>query len=72
MLPKKLRKLANDHRIEEIRNEGGDGYWIYLKPGWWLPHMETHCIHEYTQAACLDEFKEVRPHEDTECEFCGN
>ena len=45
-------------RPEHIRTEwseghpddGGDGYWIALKPGWRWADDVVHCIHEDTRA----------------------
>ena len=39
-------------KIEEVGNEGDDGYWVYIKPGFWNPSFEVMCIHEHTVKDC--------------------
>ena len=66
-LPKGLTKLAADPRVDEIWDEGDNGYWVYLVPGWINPLHETHSIHEDTQAECLEVFKSI---ERCTCDGC--
>ena len=48
------KTILKDGRIQEISDErgGGDGIWVYLKPGFINIESETHMIHE-------DSWKEV-------------
>lgn len=47
--------------ITEIGNEDntGDGWWIYLAPGWWSSASECGMIHEYTVADCLKQLSTI-------------
>ncbi len=58
-LPACLKKYA--HLIEEVSDERDtdDGYWVYLKPGYWHPPGEVHCVHEDTPRECAAEMKYV-------------
>lgn len=60
-IPKTLLKACQKHadKIEEIGNEGDDGYWIYLKQRFYNPIIEAHCIHEYTVKACIDQLPSI-------------
>ena len=51
MLPKSLIQLLEKHRdkIEgtiEDETDTGDGYWVYLRPGWCTDDIGLHTIHE--------------------------
>lgn len=45
--------------IDEVSDErsNGDGYWIYLKPGWIDTMFEVHMVHEDTLAECADQLR---------------
>jgi hypothetical protein len=43
---------------EEERDQ--DGYWIYLKPGFWMPG-DCHTIHEDTKTEARRRLREVVP-----------
>lgn len=60
-LPKTLQRWAD--KIDEVSDERatGEGYWIYLKAGWWSPEDETHCIHEDTIRDCAAKMKCIEP-----------
>lgn len=49
---KSLDKLAADPRILEVWEEGSDGYWATLAPGWNFDGCS--CIHEWTVAGMYD------------------
>ncbi len=51
-IPATLRPWAD--RIDEVLDERDqdNGWWVYLKTGWWSPNTETHCIHEDTLKEC--------------------
>lgn len=58
-LPKCLRKHAD--KINDISDERNDddGYWVYLKNGWFNEFSETHMIHEDTPSECAKQFSFV-------------
>lgn len=68
-LPKGLQKLLDDPRVQSIEDERNEdnGYWVYLVNGWFNPYLETHCIHEDTVKAVLDQMKDI---EKCHCEWC--
>lgn len=57
-LLKACERLAD--RVDEVGNEGEDGYWIYLRAGWFNPVDGIHAIHEDTIKKCLDKLAGVR------------
>ncbi|KKL04284.1 hypothetical protein LCGC14_2617610 [marine sediment metagenome] len=61
-VPKTLKTFALRHAdiIEEVSEEGVDGYWIELNPGWIDEESGLHQIHEYTIAAVKNRFQFVR------------
>jgi hypothetical protein len=71
--PKTLTNLLKSHadRVDEISDErgNGDGYWIYLKPGWINPLLGAHLVHEYTVKDCMEHFKTVCK---CDCEQCSD
>jgi hypothetical protein len=57
--PKTLHKILADSRVGDWSNEAayGDGYWIYLNPGWnW---DGVHCVHEWKVKDCVEQFKHI-------------
>jgi hypothetical protein len=54
-----LAACIKSGRVDEVGNEGSDGYWIYLRSGFWSPEDETVAIHEYTVSACLCKLRSV-------------
>jgi len=55
-LPRCLQPFAAiiDEVSDERRGgEANDGYWVYLRNGWWSPEEETHCVHHDTPAECV-------------------
>lgn len=69
---KTLRYLLERYpdKIDEVNDESrsGDGYWLYLKPGW-ARYMagEVHCVHEWNMADLKEGMKEVVP---CDCDDC--
>lgn len=62
-VPATLQALCrkNADKVCAVSNETGygNGYWIYLRPGWvW---EGSHCIHEDTVALCRRRFRHVVP-----------
>lgn len=45
----------------------GDGYWVYTKPGWMIPEMDCHTIHESSIAECYRLIKTAVPCGCREC-----
>jgi len=69
-LPKRLQKLlAEDSRVDRIDDERaeGNGYWVYLAPGYFNADLECHCIHESTVSAVQLAMLSVVP---CSCEIC--
>lgn len=56
---KSLDKIASDPRVEEIWEEGSDGIWIALMPG--FQWEEVHCVHEWSVKDALASFRSVEP-----------
>ena len=61
--PKTLLDACRKHasKIVEIGNEGEDGYWIYLRDGWWNAEASAAVIHEYTVRQCIDSLRFIEP-----------
>lgn len=58
MLPKSLRPYAAV--IEDVSDERqmGDGYWVYLKKGYYWDDPGLHIVHEDTITECVRCLKE--------------
>ncbi len=54
-----LRRLLADKRVDSISDErsSGDGFWIYMAPGWWDPTREVHNCHKDGMHATIAAFK---------------
>ena len=61
--PKSLLKACEKYadKIDEVGNEGDDGYWIYCRAGFINAPMEVHCIHEHTVQDCIRQLKDIVP-----------
>lgn len=59
--PSSLLRACERHadKIAEVGNEGDDGYWVYLKDGWWSRDSETSAIHEHTVRECLQALRTI-------------
>ena len=57
---KSFDRLAKDPRIKEIWNEGKDGYWLSLVPGYRI-YDGTSGIHGYTVKEVLDQISNIEP-----------
>lgn len=62
-VPKTLAKVCRRYadKIELVENEGKDGYWIFLKDGYWNPHMELSYIHEWSIRNLLWQIARICP-----------
>ncbi len=49
------KQIAEHSAVDQIFRDS-DGWWIWLKPGWWSCNMECGTIHELTIAECCAEF----------------
>lgn len=59
-IPASLKKFAerNADKIEMIGNEGEDGFWLYLRKGFWTGRFEqTHSIREDDPKDLIKKFK---------------
>ena len=54
-----IDRIKADPRVADVSDERdmGDGYWVYLKPGWRWVEDCLHAIHEDTPSACLRELR---------------
>ena len=70
-MKKTLQNILDKHpnKVSEVDDESasGDGYWVYLKPGWICSSSETHCVHEWNMRDLLSAFRDVAP---CDCEDC--
>lgn len=41
-------RLRRSRRVESINDEGTNGIWAYLRPGWRCPAADTHSCHEWS------------------------
>lgn len=56
-----MKSIEKHHAVCDISDErnSGDGYWVYLKPGWCI-EPELHSIHEETPLECLRKLKDIQ------------
>jgi len=82
-MPKTLLRLAARHpdKIEEMLNEKAivtltgledNGYFIYLRDGWWNSLHECHTIQEDTVQECLEVFAYSVVPCDSEDAYCDD
>ena len=57
--PRTLSQLKAHPWVMDIDEEVNNGYWLYLKEGYWSPEMETTSLHEMTVKALCDVFSRV-------------
>ena len=64
-----LERIAKDARVEEVGDEtsSGDGYWVYLKPGYRDGLSECHAVHEWTIKSLIGAFRFVEPCNCADC-----
>lgn len=62
-IPKALQHAARKHAhaIESICNEGTDGLWIYLLPGYWNAEGQVTAIHERTARDAINMLRYIKP-----------
>ena len=69
-LPSALQTFCvrNQNKIDIADDDrtSGDGYWIYLSPGW-VFDGDCHIVHEYTVKDVIKAFKRVTPCECSQC-----
>jgi hypothetical protein len=53
------------HRFLDYRAVG-DGYWVYLRKGYWLPEIQLHCLSAKSLEECARKLETVVP-----CPCCG-
>jgi hypothetical protein len=63
--------LIEEHWIEhdECDPDSPWSYWIYLRPGYWNPSEEIHCIHEAYAKEIISRLNAIEPCRSTE--DCG-
>lgn len=57
--PRTLSQLRAHPWVSEIDEEFDNGYWLYLKNGYWSPEMESTTLHEMTVKTLCDVFSRV-------------
>lgn len=74
-MKKTLQRLMARYpdKIEEVSDEGGgeygDGYWLYLKPGWIRePNDPVHNVHEWNMRDLVRSMRYVVPCNCEECQ----
>lgn len=57
-----IQKILKDHRVEEISDERsvGDGFWVYLKVGYYGYEEGSHIIHEDAPTQCFSLLRDSR------------
>lgn len=57
-----MKAILNHPAVESVSDErgSGDGYWVYLHPGW-CKEPELNSIHEETPLECLRELRYIHP-----------
>ena len=56
--PKSKREIIALPFVDEMFNEGEDGWWIHLKEGYRSMKMECGLIHEDTVSECINSLME--------------
>lgn len=66
---KTIQKILKDPRVEEISDErvNGDGFWVYLKTGFYGYEEGSHIIHEDSPTKCFALFGDIAPCKCDEC-----
>lgn len=66
---KTIERIKSDRRVADVSDERemGDGFWVYLKPGWRWAEDWVHSIHEDTPSECLRELHRAIPCHCREC-----
>lgn len=64
-----IQKILKDERVDIISDERimDDGFWVYLKNGFYGYEEGSHIIHEATPEECLELMDDVRPCKCDEC-----
>lgn len=58
--PRTLQQF-NDHPWVGKAFRDSDGYWVWLKPGYWSTNMECGTLHEYTVKELIEQWQYVGP-----------
>lgn len=64
---KTIKSILRDKRVAAVRDEGADGLWADLKPGWRCGLSDTHTCHEWSVA---DLAKSIAVAQVCRCEQC--
>jgi hypothetical protein len=62
-----IDKIRKDPRVTDVWNEGEDGWWISLVPGWINAPLEFHGCHEWSVKDLVRSFADIRPCACDEC-----
>lgn len=67
MSAKQLASIMLDPRVESAWDEGEDGLWFSLKPGFRIRIQDTHFAHEQTVGELRAKLREIEP---CNCQDC--
>ena len=54
MRPKTRYQIEQRYEVDQIFQDS-DGWWVWLKPGYWSSNMECGTIHEMTIKECCEQ-----------------
>lgn len=54
-----VERIRKDPRVHDVWNEGVDGWWVSLNPGYMCLDSDCHAVHEWTLTALRRSFKSV-------------
>ncbi len=63
----KLAAIARDPRVKSAWDEGDDGLWFDLKPGFRIRGYETHAAHESTVKDLRARLRDIEPCNCADC-----
>jgi hypothetical protein len=55
-----LDRIKKDPRVEDVWNEGEDGWWVTLKTGFVCGNSDAHAVHEWSLRSLWTSFKTVQ------------
>ncbi len=64
---KSLNIVNDDPRVDQVFDEGDDGIWLWLKPGWTCDARGAHDGHEWKVRDLLRVYRQI---EACDCDSC--
>lgn len=62
-----IDRIKADSRVEQVWNEGVDGWWVMLKTGFICKDSEAHACHEWNLRDLWTAFESVVPCDCRDC-----